>query len=115
MRDLRGKVAVVTGAASGVGFGLAERFVNEQMKVVLADIEESALQRAANTLRERSSDVLAIKTDVSKPDDLEMLARRTLDAYGAVHVVCNNAGVFQAATMWGMTRKDWEWVLNVNL
>src|SRR5919204_4626413 len=112
-----GKVAVVTGAASGIGFGLAERFAAEGMKVVLADIEEEALARAERSLRSSGAEVVAILTDVSQPDQVDRLARGALDAFGAVHVVCNNAGVgtSDGAPVREASRADWEWVVGVNL
>src|SRR5439155_13252951 len=97
MKEFRDRVAVVTGAASGIGRGLAERFAAEGMKIVLADIEEDALRLAEAEFREKGADVLGVRTDVSK-SELEKLAQQTLDAFGAVHIVCNNAGV---AGAWG--------------
>ena len=93
MRDFEGKVAVVTGAASGIGLGLATRFAREGMKVVLADVEEPALEAAVTRLRQEEHDVLGVVTDVAKIEAVEALARKTLDVYGKVHVLCNNAGV----------------------
>jgi NAD(P)-dependent dehydrogenase (short-subunit alcohol dehydrogenase family) len=117
VQQLRGRVAVVTGAASGIGFGLAERFAAEGMKVVLADIEEEALARAEGSLRSSGAAVVAIVTDVSQPDQVDRLARSALDAFGAVHVVCNNAGVGTSTVIpiWEESQGDWEWVLGVNL
>ena len=116
MKDLKGKVAVVTGAASGIGRALAERFVVEGMKVVLADVEEDALKKAVSELDDAGADVLAVRTDVSKLADVEALARVTLDAFGAVHVVCNNAGVAgPIGPLWTQRPEDWQWVLGVNL
>ncbi len=115
MKDLRGRVAVVTGAASGIGRGLAERFSQEGMKVVLADIEQRALLATEAELRAQGGDVLAVLTDVSEHADVAALAQRTLDAYGAVHVVCNNAGVAVIRTIWTMSQKDWEWTWRVNV
>jgi NAD(P)-dependent dehydrogenase (short-subunit alcohol dehydrogenase family) len=113
--ELRGKVAVVTGAASGVGFGLAERFGQEGMKVVLADIEQPALAEAEQALKDRGAEVLAVKTDVAKEEQVRALAEASLAAFGAVHVVCNNAGVVVAASLDTMTANDWRWMLDVNL
>jgi NAD(P)-dependent dehydrogenase (short-subunit alcohol dehydrogenase family) len=93
MKELRGKVAVVTGAASGIGRAMAERFAAEGMKVVLADVEEGALARAEAEMKAGGATVLAVRTDVSRFGDVEALARQTIDAFGAVHVLCNNAGV----------------------
>ncbi len=115
MRDFRGKTAVVTGAASGIGLALAERFVAEGMRVSMADVEEPALRQAAETLRSAGADVLPIPTDVSNARDVDALAQKTLDAFGAVHIVCNNAGVFTAGLAWEAPFADYEWVLGVNM
>ena len=115
MKEFRDKVAVVTGAASGIGRGLADRCVQEGMKVVLADIEEPALAQAESELKADGADVLAVLTDVSKASEVEALAQRTLEAYGAVHLLCNNAGVAAGSTAWESTINDWKWVLGVNL
>ena len=116
MKDFRDRVAVVTGAASGIGRALAERFGHEGMKVVLADVEEDALRQAEAEFREKGVDVLGVRTDVSKPEELEKLAQQTLDTFGAVHVVCNNAGVAGAwGPTWANTLDDWNWIIGVNL
>lgn len=116
MRDFAGRVAVVTGAASGIGLGLATRFAQEGMRVVLADVEESALDKACDGLRARGFDVLGVPTDVSQAESVEQLAERTLAQYGGVHVLCNNAGVGGGfSKIWEASLKDWEWVLGVNL
>ena len=109
------KVAVITGAASGIGRGLAERFAAEGMRVVLADVDEGALAELAAALETKGATVLAIKTDVSKPAEVENLAVQTLDTFGAVHILCNNAGVVCSRPIWEHTLADWEWVLGVNL
>ena len=117
MKVLRGRVAVVTGAASGIGRGLAERFAAEGMRLVLADIEEEPLRRAEHSLRTAGAEVIAVPTDVSDPDQVDRLASRSLEAFGRVQLVCNNAGVgvLSAAPLWEMSRADWEWVVGVNL
>ena len=116
MKDFRDRVAVVTGAASGIGRALADRFAAEGMKVVLADVEEKALRLAEAEFREKGVDVLGVQTDVSKPDEIEKLAQETLDAFGAVHIVCNNAGVAGAwGQAWANTLDDWNWIIGVNL
>jgi NAD(P)-dependent dehydrogenase (short-subunit alcohol dehydrogenase family) len=115
MKEFRGRVAVVTGAASGIGRGLAEACAREGMKVVLADVDEAALDEAGRELREAGADVLPVRTDVSKADEVEALARATLDAFGAVHLLFNNAGVGAGTTVWESTLADWQWVLGVNL
>jgi NAD(P)-dependent dehydrogenase (short-subunit alcohol dehydrogenase family) len=115
MRKFKDKVAVVTGAASGIGFALADRFASVGMKVVLADIEEPALERARQQLADKGAPALSVLTDVSKAADVEALATRTYDEYGAVHILCNNAGVSMGGLCWEHTPADWEWVLGVNL
>jgi len=115
MKELRGRVAVVTGAASGIGRALAERFATEGMKVVLADVERDALAGVEKALTAGGAAAIAVPTDVSKAGEVEALAQRTLDAFGAVHVLCNNAGVVTAGPVWERTVADWEWVLGVNL
>ena len=109
------KVAVITGAASGIGRGLAERFAAESMKVVLADVEAEALAELETDLKSKGADVLAVKTDVSNAAEVENLAVQTLDAFGAVHILCNNAGVVCSRPIWEHTLADWEWVLGINL
>lgn len=115
MHDFHGKVAVVTGAASGIGRALALAFAREGMKVVLADVERGALEDAEQAVRRTPAETLLVPTDVSRAADVERLAERTLDAFGAVHVVCNNAGVAISGPVWTHTIADWEWVLGVNL
>ncbi|RAT98461.1 SDR family NAD(P)-dependent oxidoreductase [Brevibacillus sp. Leaf182] len=115
MKQFENKVAVITGAASGIGRALATRCVEEQMKVVLADVEVAALQRVEQELQAAGATVLAVVTDVSKEKDIQMLAQKTLDSFGAVHLLFNNAGVGGGSTIWQSTLADWQWVMNVNL
>jgi NAD(P)-dependent dehydrogenase (short-subunit alcohol dehydrogenase family) len=115
MNELQGKVAVVTGGASGIGRAVVDCCVAEGMKVVVADVEEGALAKAADELRTAGADVLAVRTDVSRPEDVDRLARQTVDHFGAVHVVHNNAGVATGGPIWQNTIADWKWVLGVNL
>ena len=116
MQEFEGRVAVVTGAASGIGRGLARRFAEEGMRVVLADVERNALEAAAGDLRETGADVLAVETDVSSAESVEALADRAYEAFGAVHVVCNNAGVGGGrGPTQDTTLADWQWILGVNL
>jgi NAD(P)-dependent dehydrogenase (short-subunit alcohol dehydrogenase family) len=110
--DLSGKVAVVTGAASGIGFALCERFVAEGMRVVMADIEPKALSDAAAKL---DADVLTMAGDVMRWEAMDDLAARAFERFGVVHVLCNNAGVQLDRRVWEFTRAEWEWVLGVNL
>ncbi|HVM96628.1 MAG TPA: SDR family NAD(P)-dependent oxidoreductase, partial [Candidatus Acidoferrales bacterium] len=115
MKEFRGKVAVVTGAASGIGNALAQRFASEGMKIVLADVEPGALEKAAKEIEASGAQTLAVRTDVSKAADVERLAKSAVERFGAVHIVCNNAGVAASAPSWMNTVADWEWVLGVNL
>jgi NAD(P)-dependent dehydrogenase (short-subunit alcohol dehydrogenase family) len=115
MRELAGKVAVVTGAASGIGRALAERFARAGMKIVLADVEAAALSTAARGLVAAGAEALAVPTDVSRAEDVDALARRALERFGGVHVLCNNAGVALAGPVWEHTLEDWRWLLGVNL
>jgi NAD(P)-dependent dehydrogenase (short-subunit alcohol dehydrogenase family) len=115
MKEFKGKVAVITGGASGIGQGIAERCVREGMKVVLADIEEANLAKAETELKAAGGTVLRVRTDVSKRSDVELLARQALDAFGQVDLLFNNAGVAAGGGPWEATWNDWEWVIGVNL
>ena len=115
MQDFNSKVVVVTGGASGIGYALAERFAKEGAKIVIADIEVGALERAALALRAAGADVLPVRTDVSKRESVAQLLERTLSAYGRVNVLCNNAGVYVAGPAWQISERDWQWILGVNL
>ena len=115
MKAFRDKVAVITGAASGIGRAIADRCATEGMRVVLADIEEKALVQVETRLKSDGASVLSVVTDVSKIEDIEALAQRTLETFGAVHLLCNNAGVGSGSTAWDTTVNEWKWVLGVNL
>jgi NAD(P)-dependent dehydrogenase (short-subunit alcohol dehydrogenase family) len=114
MKQFRDRVAVITGAASGIGFATAEKLAGEGMKIVLADVEEAALRKAADALGARS-EVLAVRTDVTKPEQVDALAKRAYDRFGAVHVVFNNAGVEVTGALWDGSLDDLRWVVDVNL
>jgi len=115
MKEFKDKVAVITGAANGIGFGIAERCAQEGMKVVLAGINEENLKTAEEKLRATGADLLSVRTDVSKKEDVEALAQKTLEAFGAVHMLVNNAGVGAGTSVWESSWEDWEWVIDVNL
>lgn len=115
MKEFRDKVAVITGAASGIGQGIAERCADEGMKIVLADVEKSALSKAEKALRSKGVQVLSVLTDVSKENEVETLAKKTIDKFGQVDLLVNNAGVVAGNTIWESTSSDWEWVMGVNL
>jgi len=115
MQSFAGRTAVVTGAASGIGLALCERFAALGMQVVMADVEAAALGRAAKGLEEAGHPVLAVPTDVSRADALAHLAERTREAFGAVHVLCNNAGVFAGGPCWEAPQSDYDWVFGVNV
>jgi NAD(P)-dependent dehydrogenase (short-subunit alcohol dehydrogenase family) len=115
MREFQGKVAVITGAASGIGRAIAERCAREGMRVVLADVEKPALEQTAAQMEAAGATVLPVVTDVSKLADMESLAGRTFDTFGGVHLLVNNAGVGAGSYAWETSTKDWTWVLGVNL
>jgi NADP-dependent 3-hydroxy acid dehydrogenase YdfG len=115
MKDFRDKVAVITGGASGLGLAMARRFAAEGMKLVLADIEEESLRKVETDFRKAGVPVIGIWTDVSRAQDIERLAEKTLASFGAVHLLCNNAGVAPSGRVWEHTVADWEWVLGVNV
>jgi NAD(P)-dependent dehydrogenase (short-subunit alcohol dehydrogenase family) len=117
MERLAGRVAVVTGGASGIGRALGERFAAEGMQVVLADVEDAALTAAVDELAGQGLGVTGVVTDVSDYDSVARLRDAALDTHGAVHVLCNNAGVGAGAEghMWDHELNDWRWALGVNV
>jgi len=111
-----GRVVVVTGAASGIGLGLCERFAAEGMRVVMADVEQPALAEASGKLSGQGATVLPVPTDVASADQVAALRDAAVRAFGAVHLLCNNAGVGGPhGPLWQIPAGDWEWVLRVNL
>ena len=115
MQDLHGKVAVVTGGASGIGYALARRFASEGARVVIGDVEAEALDRAVSELRDSGADVEGVVTDVTDPAQMQALADAAVARFGGVHVFCNNAGVGGGGLSWEMPLSTWEWVIGVNL
>lgn len=115
MKDFQGKVAVITGGASGLGHAMAERFARAGMRIVLADVEPDALAKAEAEMKAAGATVIGVRTDVSKAAEVEALAQKTLAAFGAVHLLANNAGVAEGGNVWDNTVADWEWLLGVNL
>jgi NAD(P)-dependent dehydrogenase (short-subunit alcohol dehydrogenase family) len=119
VKDFAGRVAVVTGAASGMGLAFSHRFAEEGMSVVLADIESEPLAMAEAALKAKGGKVLAVRTDVMAEDDINRLADAAFSTFGNVHILCNNAGVAAtAATLrsrpWESSLADWEWTFGVN-
>ncbi len=115
MKEFKDKVAVITGAADGIGKAIAERCVQEGIKLVLADINAEALKNVEKELKGRDGDVITVLTDVSKAKDVEALAKKTIEKYGEVHLLFNNAGVVVGAPLWEHTLADWKWMIGVNL
>jgi len=117
MKDFAGKVAVVTGSGGGIGKALVERFTDEGMKAVVADIDAALVDRTTAEFKDQGRDVIGVVTDVTELESVEALRDRALDAFGAVHVVCNNAGVGSASEgqFWEHHVNDWRWSLDVNV
>jgi NAD(P)-dependent dehydrogenase (short-subunit alcohol dehydrogenase family) len=116
MKDLAGKVAVVTGGAGGIGKALCTELAAEGARVVISDVQEDLLARTTTELRDAGADVLGVASNVTDPASMEVLADRTWDAYGACHLLFNNAGVgAPSAKPWESTPNDWRWVMEVNL
>jgi NAD(P)-dependent dehydrogenase (short-subunit alcohol dehydrogenase family) len=117
VKDVVGKVAVVTGGGNGIGRALVERFCAEGMKAVVADVVPERVEATTSELRDHGFDVTGVVTDVTSLESVEMLRDATLDAYGAVHVVCNNAGIGSGSggQVWEHHVNDWRWSLDVNV
>ena len=114
MQDLTGKTAFITGGASGIGFAMAEAFLKEGMKVVIADIDDAALAEAKTRLKGDNA-VLAIQLDVTDRDQFAAVADQVETQMGPVHVLCNNAGVYRGGVMDEVTYNDWDWIMGVNV
>ena len=117
MKDFVGKTAVITGAASGIGYALAEKFANEGMNIVLADIEQDALDIAVKKVSNIGVESFGINIDVMHKDSVDYLFNESVKAFGKVHILCNNAGVASTVVadgIWELDEKDWDWVLGVN-
>jgi len=115
MKDFQGKVAVVTGGASGLGRAMAQRFAREGMQLVLADVQQDALDRTVSEFTAGGHVAIGVRCDVSRATDVEALRDATIARFGTVHVVCNNAGVAPGGLAWESTLADWEWCLGVNV
>lgn len=115
MDDLRGKVAVITGGASGIGRALAERFAAEGMKIVIADIDEVAMRAVEVQLAEGGTEVLTHLCDTSLEAEMQALADATVSRFGGAHVLCNNAGVIGKGDAWRSPIAVWDWVIGINL
>ncbi|MEZ0121060.1 MAG: SDR family NAD(P)-dependent oxidoreductase [Candidatus Reddybacter sp.] len=114
MRDLAGKVAFITGGASGMGLGMARAFANEGMKLMLADVNEARLAEAEQEFKDKGIDVATIVCDVTKLEQVNAAADATVERFGKVHVLCNNAGINVGGTYEELSQQDWDWVIAVN-
>ena len=115
MKELKGKVAAVTGAASGLGRSMALAFAAEGMDLALADVDEVNLSAVQDEVLAKGVRAITLKVDVSNAQQLEVFRDQTLTRLGGVHVVCNNAGVSPLGAVWENTPADWQWILGVNL
>ena len=115
MKRFEGRTAVITGGASGLGLAMARRFAREGVRLVLADVQADALERTAAEFEAAGTPVLAVRCDVSRAEDLERLRDEAVARFGAVHILCNNAGVAPGGLAWESTVADWQWCLGVNV
>ena len=117
MKEFAGKTVVITGADSGIGYALAERFAVEKMNVVLADIEQDALDAAVSKISDLGVDAVGIQVDVMDKNSVQSLAKQSINEFGNIHILCNNAGVAPPATdeaIWDHDQNGWDWVMGVN-
>jgi len=115
MKEFKGRTAFITGAASGIGLGLARAFLDRGMNVMMCDLEEAALKQAVHSLSNHGDRVASVLADVSIGDEVSKAAEKTFATYGKVHILCNNAGVSRAGYVEEVPLSDWEWVIGVNL
>jgi NAD(P)-dependent dehydrogenase (short-subunit alcohol dehydrogenase family) len=114
MKELTGRVAVITGAASGIGLAMANAFAAEGMNIVLADVDEAGLNDASKRLNDSGTRAIAVPTDVREAAALDALRDAAVSAFGAAHVICNNAGIGVGGPIWQVPLESWEWVFAVN-
>ena len=115
MKIFDSRVAVITGGASGIGLGMARSFAKRGMKLVIADLDEKAMSSVEAEFKEQNVEVVTSRCDVSKLEEVEALAKLTIDTYGAVHVLCNNAGIGIPTPTNKMKLQDWKWIIDVDL
>lgn len=115
MQEFSGRVAVITGGASGIGLGMARAFGKRGMKLVVADLDETALVAVISEFDESGIQAVGQRCDVSKLEDVEALGRKAIETYGAVNVMCNNAGVGIPTSARRMKLEDWKWIIDVDL
>jgi len=115
MQQLAGKTAFITGGASGIGFALAKAALGEGMRVVIVDVDANALQQAEAALAGANTELLALQLDVTDRDQYAEIAAKVEQRFGAVHLLCNNAGVYRGGALDQVSYEDWDWVLGVNV
>jgi NADP-dependent 3-hydroxy acid dehydrogenase YdfG len=113
--EFKDKVAIITGAASGIGLAIAKKCAKEGMKVVLVDIDEASLIEVKEELKSFKTDLLSVVCDVSKEKDIQLLSKKTMETFGKIDLLFNNAGVSTGSLLWENSEEDWKWVLGVNL
>lgn len=114
MNEFDKKTAVITGAASGIGLELAKVFAEQGMNVVLADIEQSKLTAAVDALTEQGAEAIGVLTDVGSGESVAALCQASVNRFGSIQVLCNNAGVYTGGHLWEQTEDDYEWLIRVN-